>query len=219
MTKSTRGQRRQERFLFVMMGVILLGLFISGYFLFVDKLLPSLMGEGGKGAAPAAGKPQTAGTLAIGAEANNPSENPLIEQGKTVTLYFAGKRKEELVRELRKIPDETQPLKLAKALITELLRGPFATDARAVIPPGTQLRALYYSRGVFTVDFSDALVNGHPGGIMEEMLTVYSIVNTLTELDVKAKVQVLVNGREVTTLKGNAGLSQLLVRDDALIAK
>lgn len=219
--KSTRN-RRQERFLFAMMGIILVGLFISGYFLFVDRLLPALIGDdrgaGRGGAGTASGSAVVDVGLPVGPAAGE-SLPPGLDGGKVVALYFGRKGDDRLVREMRRVPDDNQPVRLARTLVTELLRGPQTPDARTVIPKGTQLRALFYHRGIFTIDFTDEMARSHPGGVVEEALTVYSIVNTLAELDSRAKVQILLNGREASTLRGHVALDHLLVRLDSLVVR
>ncbi|MFZ2961374.1 MAG: GerMN domain-containing protein [Candidatus Ozemobacteraceae bacterium] len=214
-----RQRRKQESFLFILMGLILLGLLVSGYFLFVDKILPGISsGETRGGTAkttpasitpPKPGEAQTVGVSADQAES-------IVGEGQVVSLYFGAREKDLLVKELRKIPAEKMLLPLANMLIRELIRGPVSPEARRTIPEGTQLRSIYFHQGVFYVDFSREIVENHPGGPLEETMTVYSIVNTLTELDRKARVRILVNGSEVDSLRGHIGLRQSLTRYEPL---
>ena len=67
------------------------------------------------------------------------------------------------------------------------------------------------------VDFSSEIIDNHPGGALEEALTVFSLVNTLTELDPRAKVQILVNGQEQETLRGHMGLDHPFSRYESLL--
>ncbi|HEY9070034.1 MAG TPA: GerMN domain-containing protein [Candidatus Ozemobacteraceae bacterium] len=209
-----RQRHQPENFLFVLMGLILLGLLISGYFLFVDKILPSLTGT------PATST--SAGTVTTGGNAQaagSASSETLIPEGEgmAVTLYFGVRGADHLTREVRKIPEQKMLLNQATELVRELLKGPFTPEARAVIPAGTTLRSLFYSQGTFFVDLSKEFVEAHPGGPTEEALTLYSIVNTLTELDRKARVRFLVNGLEIDTLKGHIGLKNSLSRYEAIL--
>jgi len=53
----------------------------------------------------------------------------------------------------------------------------------------------------------------HPGGALEETLTVYSIVDALTvNLPAILRVQILVGGKEVDTLAGHVDLRQPLAK-------
>ena len=97
----------------------------------------------------------------------------------------------------------------------EIVRAQIAPVARplvSAVPPGTALRALYLTaRGDAYVDLSRDVVTGHPGGSLDELLTVYSIVNALTmNLPAVTAVQVLVDGKEVDTLAGHVDLRRPL---------
>ena len=222
MTMDTRKKqrKRQESFLFLLMGFILLCLLVTGYFVFMDKVLPpgDSKTPAGKSSVPATpavsgtpGEPQT--VWAPGAEEGAGEAGG---DGQLVALYFGAKGQEKLVKEMRKIPQEKMILTLAGNLIREILRGPFTPEARAVVPAGTQLRSIFFHKGVFYVDFSREFVDNHPGGALEESLTIYAIVNTLTELDRKARVKFLINGMETDSLKGHMGLRQSFSRYEPL---
>ncbi len=83
------------------------------------------------------------------------------------------------------------------------------------MPAGTTLRALYLtSNGAAYVDLSREVVNAHSGGSLDEMLTIYSIVNALTmNLPAVTSVQVLVDGKEVDTLAGHVDLRRPLTKN------
>ena len=53
------------------------------------------------------------------------------------------------------------------------------------------------------LDFSEEFINNHKGGVELEKLTVYSIVNTLTELNEVNSVQFLINGKDDAKFKDN----------------
>ena len=76
------------------------------------------------------------------------------------------------------------------------------------IPAGTKLRALFVSdRGDAFVDLSAEVTARHTGGTLDELFTVYAIVNALTvNLPAITRVQILVNGKEVDTLAGHVDL-------------
>ncbi|HNV70035.1 MAG TPA: GerMN domain-containing protein [Candidatus Ozemobacteraceae bacterium] len=218
MESRKKQRKRQESFLFLLMGFILLCLLVTGYFVFMDKILPS---ESAKPVekppsvkAPASGGTGEAQTVwAPGSE--TPSDGT-GNDGQLVALYFGARGSEKLVKEMRKIPPEKMALPLAGNLVKEILRGPFTPEARAVVPQGTVLRSIFFHKGTFYVDFSKEFADNHPGGAMEEALTVFSVVNTLTELDRKARVKILISGMEADSLKGHMGLRQSLCRYEPL---
>jgi hypothetical protein len=58
----------------------------------------------------------------------------------------------------------------------------------------------------------------HPGGALDELLTVYSVVNAVTtNLPAVRAVQILVDGHEVDTLAGHVDLRRPLPRGAAWI--
>jgi spore germination protein GerM len=92
---------------------------------------------------------------------------------------------------------------------------PVAAPLLSAVPPGTKLRALYLTEGGDAfVDLSREVVTAHPGGSLDELLTVYAIVNALTmNLPAVTAVQVLVDGKEVDTLAGHVDLRRPLAKN------
>ena len=89
----------------------------------------------------------------------------------------------------------------------------------SAIPPGTALRAVFLTEsGDAYVDLSREIVAAHPGGTVNELLTIYTIVNALTaNLPAVTGVQVLVDGKEVETLSGHIDLRRPLAKNLAWI--
>ena len=85
----------------------------------------------------------------------------------------------------------------------------------SAVPAGTTLRALYLTaNGAAYVDFSRDIMTAHPGGSLDELLTIYSIVNALTmNLPAVTSVQVLVDGKEADTLAGHVDLRRPLTKN------
>jgi spore germination protein GerM len=106
------------------------------------------------------------------------------------------------------------PAAQAQEIIKAQLAPPAAPLISAV-PAGTTLRALYVtSNGAAYVDLSREVVNAHPGGSLDELLTIYSIVNALTmNLPAVTSVQVLVDGKETDTLAGHVDLRRPLTKN------
>jgi len=85
----------------------------------------------------------------------------------------------------------------------------------SAVPRGTALRAVFLTRGGEAyVDLSREVVAAHPGGTLNELLTVYTIVNALTvNLPAVTSVQLLVDGKEIDTLAGHVDLRQPLAKN------
>jgi hypothetical protein len=99
--------------------------------------------------------------------------------------------------------------------IIESQIAPVTEPLVSAVPPGTALRAVYVTdRGQAYVDFSRELVAGHSGGSTNELLTVYTIVDSLTaNLPAVMSVQVLVEGKQVETLAGHVDLRRPLEKN------
>jgi hypothetical protein len=119
-------------------------------------------------------------------------------------LFFADKDRRELLEEAREIEGGATVTEDAKRILEELVRGPEA-DLMPVIPRATRVRNLFVdASGTAYVDFDRELMEGHSGGAREELLAVYSIVNTLAaNLSQIKRVQILVDGIGVPTLAGD----------------
>jgi spore germination protein GerM len=85
----------------------------------------------------------------------------------------------------------------------------------SAVPAGTALRAVFLTdNGEAYVDLSRDIVSAHPGGTLNELLTVYTIVNALTvNLPAVTGVQVLVDGKQVDTLAGHVDIRQPLAKN------
>ena len=75
-------------------------------------------------------------------------------------------------------------------------------------PPGVEVLDVFVSgRGVAVVNFTNALLLGHSGGLLAEELTVYSLSHSLVEnFPAIAEVRFLVDGQEADTLAGHLDL-------------
>lgn len=132
----------------------------------------------------------------------------------SVVLYFASSDG-KLVAVRREMP-KTQGI--ARQTMIELCQGPEKSDnLLATIPPGVTLKDINIKDGLARVDFSRELKTRHWGGSSGEILTVYSIVNTLTQFHSIEKVEILVEGQRLDTLAGHLDLSKPLERDGSLI--
>jgi spore germination protein GerM len=96
---------------------------------------------------------------------------------------------------------------------------PVAEPLVSAIPPSTTLRALYVTeQGEAFVDLSGEVAAAHPGGSMNELLTIYTIVHALAlNLPAVTAVQLLVDGKEVDTLAGHVDLRRPLPKNAAWV--
>jgi spore germination protein GerM len=129
---------------------------------------------------------------------------PVDTTTRLVRLFFAVPDADKLQEEDRTIPRAVSFVGEAKRTVEELINGPQG-ELNPTIPPGVKLRQLYIDgRGTAYVDFTRDLQAKHPGGSGGELLTIYSIVDTLTaNFEEIERVKILVEGSEVLTLAGH----------------
>ena len=144
-----------------------------------------------------------------------------VPRTRMVKLYFSLAQGEYLVPQQRKIllpESDNEENKEMKVVLEELIKGPKNKDLFSTIPPETRIRALYIRDEIIYVDFSSSLKEKHPGGTTGELLTVYSIIDTLLDnFPSYSRVQIIVQGEPQTTLDGHIDIRYPLPRNSEII--
>ena len=153
--------------------------------------------------------------------AETSDEEPTVAPLKrfTVEVYFPSMVGDGLVGEYREIFQTVTPGDRAKQIVADLISGPSTSEATRALPRGTRLRQVYVMpNGVAYLDFSADLAEGIGGGSMEELLTVYSIIDSvvLNVQEIK-RVWILIDGQPVESLNGHIDLRRPLRPDPSLI--
>ncbi len=128
-------------------------------------------------------------------------------QTRPVHLYFSDKDSQFLMAENRVLKSRQDPEFFARSIIEALIKGPQQGLART-LPAATVIRAIFVTQdGICFVDLTSAVTDNHPGGIQSELLSIYSIVNSLVlnVPQIKA-VKLLINGTEAMSLAGHIDL-------------
>lgn len=136
-----------------------------------------------------------------------------------IQIYFAAADGMYLAPEKRSIYRSKEIINQMKQAILELIKGPAGEGLIAPVPEGVQLREVYIDKSkTMYVDFSREISKNHKGGSTGEILTVYSIVNTVIKnFPEIRKVQILIEGGQVDTLAGHLDLSTPLSFKDDII--
>jgi hypothetical protein len=139
---------------------------------------------------------------------------PVAERKITATLYYVSDDGMSLVGVKREVPFGEPIVEQARRIVEAQLAPPAAPFASAV-PAGTTLRALFLTeRGDAFVDLSADVTTRHTGGSLDELFTVYAIVDALTvNLPAITRVQILVDGKEVDTIAGHVDLRHPLQKN------
>jgi hypothetical protein len=93
----------------------------------------------------------------------------------------------------------------AKQILQKIDEGPHSGAMVPSLPKDTKVEDLFISeQGTVFIDFSNALATNHPGGVLNEEATIYSIVDSLTyNLPEIKQVKILIGGVEKETLAGH----------------
>lgn len=113
----------------------------------------------------------------------------------TLTLYFTDEMAEGLVAEKREVEIPAAG-SVEKIVVEELIKGPASDDHIATIPAETKVLSVETKNNVCFVNLSKEFVTKHQGGSSGELFTVYSVVNSLTELGTVGSVQFLIEGEK-----------------------
>jgi spore germination protein GerM len=129
-------------------------------------------------------------------------------------LFYVSDDGQRLTGVEREVPFAERPADQAREIIAAQLAVPEAPLVSA-IPAGTTLRAIFLTAdGQAFVDLSAQVSTAHPGGSLNELLTIYTVVHALAlNLPAITSVQLLVEGKEVETLAGHVDIRRPLTRN------
>jgi spore germination protein GerM len=130
----------------------------------------------------------------------------------TATLFYVSEDGMTLVGMQREVPFGATVAEQARAIVEAQIAP--APSLLSAIPAATKIRDVFVTeRGDAFVDFSAEISTKHSGGSLDEILTVYTIVNALTvNLPAITHVQILVDGKEADTLAGHVDLRHPLAK-------
>ncbi len=138
-----------------------------------------------------------------------PPAQPLYEATDppmSVKIFFPGGSDDALLTtEEQTIFKSADVTNRAKQVLQKLLEGPHSEKLYPALPDGTKLQDLFVSeQGIAFIDFSNTIAVNHPGGVLNEMATIYSIVDSLGyNLPEIKQVKILIGGTEKETLAGH----------------
>lgn len=141
-----------------------------------------------------------------------------VERTINVKLFFQALDRPGLVMEERTVPFSSDLAAQLEVVVAELVRGP-RTGLGPTLPAETRVLEVFVSeKGVAYVDLSKEAAQ-IAGGSAEELLSVYSVVNSLAvNFPAVKRVQILLEDRPAETLAGHVDLSRPLSADMTLLA-
>ena len=120
--------------------------------------------------------------------------DPENAQKESIKLYFPSSDGTELGSEIREVEIQNMP-SLEKAVVTELIAGPKDKSLSKALPEGTKLLNIETKDKICYVTFSKEFINNAGSGSYETTMILYSVVNSLCELDTVDSVQILIEGK------------------------
>lgn len=135
-------------------------------------------------------------------------------QKDTITIYFANEQGDKLI-EYNKMVEITTDVSLEQVVIESLIAGPQREGYGATIPEGTTLKRISIKDGVCYVDLSGEFNQAQTECV--DMVTLYSVVNSLCELPTVNKVQFLINGEKQALFREVIPFDGMLERNMDLV--
>jgi germination protein M len=142
-------------------------------------------------------------------------DQPAESAKDSAILYFANSEADKLVKEKREINASEQEMK--KVILEELIKGPQNPGLERTVPEDVKVLGVTVKEGIASADFSKELRVSHWGGSTGEILTVYSIVNTLCHLSDVEQVRFYIEGQEIVELLGHMDLSSAVHPDWGMV--
>ena len=109
-----------------------------------------------------------------------------------VSLYFYNESTEGLTPEGRLIDVKELVEEPYRKLMELLIEGPQNTGLSRTIPEGTRINKVELKGDILYLDLSKEFIENHSGGEEKESATIYSIVNTMTNLTEVNSVKILI---------------------------
>ena len=110
----------------------------------------------------------------------------------TLLLYFSDESGTKLVAETRDVFYDLNTSK-ERLIVDELIKGPFTASLKATIPSDTKVISVTMNEGICYVNFDEGFLNSLSDVL--DSITIYSIVDSLSEMPNVSRVQILVNGK------------------------
>jgi len=118
------------------------------------------------------------------------------ERQTMISLYYTNIEGNSLAPEARRVDVKELIENPYKTLVEFLIQKPKNEKLGSSIPEGTRVNNAVLENGVVKIDLSKEFIENQKGDIQKANLSIYSIVNTLTELNEVNSVKILIDGEE-----------------------
>jgi len=142
--------------------------------------------------------------------------SPLPQKIKsTIKLYFV--KDTQLAEEFRTVV--TNNLQFEISVVEELIKGPRNKLLKPTIPNNTKIISVKTIDNVCYINLSKEYIHNELWNQMDSALIIWSLVNSLTELDYIHKVQILVEGEKVKPAYSEYSFEEPFISNKELIEK
>lgn len=131
-------------------------------------------------------------------------------QKTTLTLYFANEQGDKLI-ECRRELVYSISVSMERLVIEQLIKGPSIEGMYPVFPSDTKLLTISTREGVCYVNLDASFLTGSVN--TNELVPIYAIVNSLSELPAVNKVQIAINGETAKKYRELVSLDTLFERN------
>lgn len=163
--------------------------------------------------------PQADEPSAPAAAADEPAPAAAPQRFINVKLFFQAADRPGLLIEERPVAFSTDLSRQIRAVVEELIAGSKTGLAPTLSPQARVLEVFVTARGVAYVSLSKEAAQATGQGSEAELVTVYSVVNSLTiNFPAIKRVQILLEDKPAPTLWGHVDLTRPLPPDMTLLA-
>jgi hypothetical protein len=144
----------------------------------------------------------------------------LKKEKRVAIIYFSDQQERFLMPERRYVIKEEDTARQAEVIVRALLEGS-KEGLVNTFPAGVTINDVDVDNsGTVLVNFNENLTQLHPGGSTAEMATIYSLTNSITEnVEGLKRVKILMEGRELSSIKGHISTKKAFRPDPELIVK
>jgi len=137
------------------------------------------------------------------------------ERQTMISLYFVNPETIVLVPEARRVDAKILLDNPYKTLVELLIEKPKNEKLESAIPEGTKVNSAKLKDNTVEIDLSKEFIEKQNGDVEKASISIYSIVNTLTELNEVNSVKILIDGEENVKFKNcDLSLSNTFIRKD-----
>lgn len=118
-------------------------------------------------------------------------------------MYFTSKDTNALVPEARNIDVKELTKEPYQVLMNLLIEGPKNEKLETTIPEGTKINKIERKENVLWIDLSKEFIENQKNDAKAQSQSVYSIVNTMTQLNEIEAIKIIINGEENNSFPNN----------------